>query len=249
MPKTEKVDGIANKPLPMCCLHPSHFNVSTTVFLARVVWRLSCVPAFPPFQSVSPMPTFLISYDLANPQTNKHALAQAVMMLGTTWARPLAQMWYIRSSLAIKDIETVLSALLGEDDGLVVQGVERDAVLANTTLRWFKQRRPEAMPGPAATDMRGEVGAASCDRTPRSYAAHRDVNSRAMAQMAHATSLGPVTPLSPGKSLDMDGPTIPADSPRTVVTFPGTSVQNAAFPNVPFATFDKHLPPPLPACS
>jgi|GEM_PF-251998 len=87
------------------------------------------------------MTTFLISYDLAAPQTNKHAIASAIMMLGETWSRPLEQSWYIRADIEERDIELVLSALLGDDDGLLVQAVERDAVLANTSLRWFKQRR------------------------------------------------------------------------------------------------------------
>lgn len=94
------------------------------------------------------MTTFLISYDLAKPQHNKHALASAIMMLGQSWARPLEQTWYIRADVAGRDIETILGSLLGDEDGLLVQAVEKDVVLANTTLRWFKQRR---LPAEAAT--------------------------------------------------------------------------------------------------
>ena len=62
------------------------------------------------------------------------------MMLGQSWARPLAQTWYIRADLEESDIESVLGGLLDNDDGLIVQCVERDASLANTELRWFRQR-------------------------------------------------------------------------------------------------------------
>lgn len=86
------------------------------------------------------MRTFLISYDLADPSANKNAVNSAIMMLGQSWARPLAQTWYIRADLQEGDIESVLGGLLDDEDGLIVQSVERDASLANTQLRWFRQR-------------------------------------------------------------------------------------------------------------
>lgn len=86
------------------------------------------------------MRTFLISYDLANPASNRHALTTTIMMLGQTWSRPLAQSWYIKSDLDEQDIESVLASLLDDDDGLIVQCVRDEARLANTSLRWFKQR-------------------------------------------------------------------------------------------------------------
>lgn len=86
------------------------------------------------------MRTFLVSYDLASPAPNRHAITTAIMMLGNTWARPLAQSWYIRTDLDEADIESVLAALLADDDGLIIQGVRDEARLANTSLRWFKQR-------------------------------------------------------------------------------------------------------------
>ena len=64
----------------------------------------------------------------------------AIMMLGHTWARPLEQTWYIKADLEDSDIENVLHGLLDDNDGLLVQCVEHDAMLANTQLRWFKQR-------------------------------------------------------------------------------------------------------------
>ena len=86
------------------------------------------------------MRTFLVSYDLSSPATNRHAITTAIMMLGNTWARPLEQTWYIKADLDEADIESVLASLLADDDGLIVQCVRDDAHLANTSLRWFKQR-------------------------------------------------------------------------------------------------------------
>ena len=85
------------------------------------------------------MRTFLVAFDLAAPG-NRHAITTAIMMLGSTWARPLEHTWYIKSDLDEADIESVLANLLDDDDGLIVQCVRDDARLANTSLRWFKQR-------------------------------------------------------------------------------------------------------------
>ena len=86
------------------------------------------------------MRTFLVAYDLANPAANRNALTTAIMMLGRSWARPLEQTWYIKADLEEDDIHSVLATLLADDDGLIVQCVRDDAHLANTSLRWFKQR-------------------------------------------------------------------------------------------------------------
>jgi len=88
------------------------------------------------------MQTFLISYDLAKPTRNKHALATAIMGLGSSWARPLECTWYVRADVAESQIAARLAAFLDDDDGLLVQAVEEEATLANTSLRWFRQRRP-----------------------------------------------------------------------------------------------------------
>lgn len=88
------------------------------------------------------MRTFLISYDLAQPNRNKHALASAVMALGSAWARPLETTWYVRADLSENEVEARLSTLLDTDDGLLVQSVEAPGTLAQTSLRWFRQRRP-----------------------------------------------------------------------------------------------------------
>ena len=58
------------------------------------------------------MRTFLISYDLAHPNRNKHVLATAIMSLGQSWARPLEQTWYVRADTAEMDIESRLAGLL-----------------------------------------------------------------------------------------------------------------------------------------
>lgn len=87
------------------------------------------------------MRTFLISYDLAKPHLTKHVVAQAIMSAGQSWARPLEQTWYVRSEENEDTLEALLSRHLDNDDGLLIQAVKEEAVLTNTSLRWFKQRR------------------------------------------------------------------------------------------------------------
>ena len=88
------------------------------------------------------MRTYLISYDLANPYANRHVVAQAIMEAGKSWARPLESTWYVKSDAPLAELEDKLKNLLGSDDGLLVQAVKGDALMANTTIRWFRQRRP-----------------------------------------------------------------------------------------------------------
>ena len=88
------------------------------------------------------MRTYLISYDLAKPTRNQHVLAQLIMGLGEKWARPLANTWYVTSDREEVELESELREILDEEDGLLIQATKRDAVLTNTSLRWFKQRRP-----------------------------------------------------------------------------------------------------------
>lgn len=87
------------------------------------------------------MRTYLISYDLAKPHLLKHVVAQAIMALGDSWARPLEQTWYVRSEEAEAVIESKLTRLLDSDDGLLIQAVKGEALLTNTSLRWFRQRQ------------------------------------------------------------------------------------------------------------
>ncbi|HMN38344.1 MAG TPA: hypothetical protein PKD49_11630 [Hyphomicrobium sp.] len=87
------------------------------------------------------MRTYLISYDLAKPARNQHVLAQVIMSIGEKWARPLASTWYVNSDREETDLESDLKGLLGEEDGLLIQAVKREAILTNTSLRWFRQRR------------------------------------------------------------------------------------------------------------
>ena len=89
------------------------------------------------------MRTLLISYDLAKPHRNKHVLAQEIMALGTRWARPLESTWYISTDRDEIEIESKLSGVLDSDDGLLIQAVSEDAVLANAQIRWFRQRRAD----------------------------------------------------------------------------------------------------------
>jgi hypothetical protein len=88
------------------------------------------------------MRTYLISYDLAKPNRNQHVLAQVIMGLGDKWARPLSNTWYVASDRDEADLEADLKDLLSDEDGLLIQAVKREAVLTNTSLRWFRQRRP-----------------------------------------------------------------------------------------------------------
>jgi len=92
------------------------------------------------------MRTYLIAYDLANPARNKHAIAQSIMTSGERWARPLEQTWYLTSGDSEAVLAERLGGLLDNDDGLLIQSVDDQAVLTNTSLRWFRQRRagPEA---------------------------------------------------------------------------------------------------------
>jgi hypothetical protein len=89
------------------------------------------------------MRTYLISYDLAKPHRNKHVLAQAIMSLGHSWARPLENTWYLKTeSVSEEEITEKLEMLLDSDeDGLLVQPVQDEAVMTNASLRWFRQRR------------------------------------------------------------------------------------------------------------
>lgn len=87
------------------------------------------------------MRTLLISYDLSKPDLNGPYIADALMSLGESWARPLANVWYLRTHATEGDIEARLSRLLDDGDGLIVQETKGEAALVNTGLRWFRQRR------------------------------------------------------------------------------------------------------------
>ncbi|MDZ4843221.1 MAG: hypothetical protein SH859_13935 [Hyphomicrobium aestuarii] len=89
------------------------------------------------------MRTLLISYDLARPHRNKHVLAQEIMGLGGRWARPLECTWYVTTDRDEIEVEARLSGLLDSDDGLLIQAVSEEAVLSNTQMRWFRQRRAD----------------------------------------------------------------------------------------------------------
>jgi hypothetical protein len=99
----------------------------------------------PQFQKTTDpaMRTYLVSYDLANPAMNQPYLADAIMALGEAWARPLANVWYLRTDSPQDTIENRLARLLDEHDGLLVQAVREEAAFRNTGLRWFRRRRRE----------------------------------------------------------------------------------------------------------
>jgi hypothetical protein len=93
------------------------------------------------------MRTFLVSYDLANPDMNQPYITDAIMSLGEAWARPLANVWYLRTDGEQSMIEGRLARLLDEHDGLLVQAVREEAAFRNTGLRWFRRRRRESDAG------------------------------------------------------------------------------------------------------
>ncbi len=103
------------------------------------VSRLS--PLKPIARETSAMRTLIISYDLAQPHRNKHILAQQIMAIGNSWARPLEQTWYVKTDAREEEIEAQLRGMLDPDDGLLIQATRDEAVLTNTALRWFRQRR------------------------------------------------------------------------------------------------------------
>jgi hypothetical protein len=89
------------------------------------------------------MQTYLIAYDVAKTGPIKHAIATELMRIGSAWARPLETTWYVRTDFEVEEIETRLARLLDTDDGLLIQPVQNEAMLCNTALRWFRQRRDD----------------------------------------------------------------------------------------------------------
>jgi hypothetical protein len=119
------------------------------------------------------MRTYLVSYDLANPAMNEPYITDAIMVLGEAWARPLANVWYLRTDTDPSLIENRLARLLDEHDGLLVQAVREDAAFRNTGLRWFRRRRRDgeaeagnivAFPMPAETI--ADTGRETTEREP-----------------------------------------------------------------------------------
>jgi hypothetical protein len=85
------------------------------------------------------MRTYLITYDVAQP--SRHAISGAIMSLGEAWARPLETTWYVQSPDRAAAIENKLRDLIEGEDGLLIQQVDSDAMMLNTSLRWFRKRR------------------------------------------------------------------------------------------------------------
>jgi len=88
--------------------------------------------------------TLLVAYDLARPSETRPQIAEMLMSIGESWARPLDTVWMLRTSLAPEVIEARLAPLLAADDGLMVQEARGEAAFANTGLRWFRPRRRHA---------------------------------------------------------------------------------------------------------
>jgi hypothetical protein len=88
------------------------------------------------------MRTYLITHDQAG--SVKHTLSAAIMQLGEAWARPLEATWYVQCKERADALQTRLSQYLDGEDGLLIQPVETEAVLLNTSLRWFRKRQGNA---------------------------------------------------------------------------------------------------------
>lgn len=88
------------------------------------------------------MRTYLITYDLA--ATARQNLSSTIMQLGDAWARPLDATWYVQSTERAAALEARLKDHLSPEDGLLIQQVDTEATLLNTTLRWFRKRRQDA---------------------------------------------------------------------------------------------------------
>jgi hypothetical protein len=88
------------------------------------------------------MRTYLITHDQAG--RAQHSLSAAIMQLGEAWARPLDATWYVQSKERTAALEARLGPHLEAEDGLLIQEVESEAVLLNTSLRWFRKRQANA---------------------------------------------------------------------------------------------------------
>ena len=88
------------------------------------------------------MRTYLITHDASAP--TRHRIAGAIMQLSDAWARPLDATWYVQSSLRPAAVRDQLEGQLDLQAGLLIQEVETSAVLLNTTLTWFRRRKPQA---------------------------------------------------------------------------------------------------------
>lgn len=88
--------------------------------------------------------TLLIAYDLASSSPSRAQIAETLMSIGESWARPLETVWMLKTRLAPEAVEARLAPLLGPDEGLMVQEARGEAALVNTAFRWFRPRRQAA---------------------------------------------------------------------------------------------------------
>jgi hypothetical protein len=88
------------------------------------------------------MRTYIITHDQAG--RTKPSLSAAIMQLGEAWARPLEATWFVQSNERAAALEARLEPHLDGEEGLLIQEVEGEAVLLNTSLRWFRKRQVNA---------------------------------------------------------------------------------------------------------
>lgn len=112
------------------------------------------------------MRTFLVCYDLAHPAFNKADVVSTITMSAASWARPLDNVWYIRTDTDQQEVEDRLRGVIGHEDGLLIQAVRDEASMMNTGLRWFRQRRVEAYAEAAPDNVVAFPGRESAGHTP-----------------------------------------------------------------------------------
>jgi len=93
------------------------------------------------------MHTYMISCDLTTAPQENSGLLHAIKGMAQAWARPLEMTWYVRTVLDIAEVETRLGAQLELEDCVLIQPVNAEAAMLNTTLRWFSPRG-KAAPSP-----------------------------------------------------------------------------------------------------
>ncbi len=89
------------------------------------------------------MKTYLISYDLARPESSPEYV-RLVQMIKTAnfWTKPMKSFWLIKTDLTSLDIVKQLKSVTDENDKIYVTEVTRNwtsSNLAEKTVNWLKQ--------------------------------------------------------------------------------------------------------------
>lgn len=89
------------------------------------------------------MKTYLISYDLARPESSPE-YAPLIEMIKSAhfWTKPMKSFWLIKTDLTSLDIIKQLKSVAGEHDRIYVTEVTRNwtsSNLAENTVHWLRQ--------------------------------------------------------------------------------------------------------------